>query len=130
MGRKLVEKDLKYCSDLCKWEENCYYSIESYKKTHQKLQKLVQKFNVNIYLILNHVATPLPEKARDLPNFFIQSKRFDYPSLSALYFVQELVEVLTCEMGSLLDGGISNHPPSKDAALSSQDVGLSVMQNH
>lgn len=44
-GRKLVEKELKDCSDLCKWEGNCYYSIESYKKTHQKLQKLVQKFN-------------------------------------------------------------------------------------
>ncbi|KAH9296173.1 hypothetical protein KI387_039761, partial [Taxus chinensis] len=45
-GRKLIERELKEYSDLCKWDDHRYYSlIDSSKKTHQKLRKLIQKFN-------------------------------------------------------------------------------------
>ncbi|XP_057850180.2 midasin isoform X2 [Cryptomeria japonica] len=45
-GRKIIEKELKECSVFCKWDDHRYYPlIESSKKTHQKLRKLIQKFN-------------------------------------------------------------------------------------
>ncbi|XP_020530997.1 LOW QUALITY PROTEIN: midasin [Amborella trichopoda] len=46
VGRKNIEKDLKDFSKLCKWEDHTYVALtEMSKRTHQKLRKLLQKFN-------------------------------------------------------------------------------------
>ncbi|KAK8943576.1 hypothetical protein KSP40_PGU010141 [Platanthera guangdongensis] len=44
-GKGSIEKDLKEYSRLFSWEHPCTHSLESSRKTRQKICKLVQKFN-------------------------------------------------------------------------------------
>lgn len=48
LNRKNVEAELKEVLKLCRWERPVnYLSIETTKRTRQKVKKLIQKFTVS-----------------------------------------------------------------------------------
>ena len=48
-GRKEVEKELKECLKLYNWERS---TVESFRRTRQKIWKYVKKYNVHLQLTL------------------------------------------------------------------------------
>ncbi|KAF8388344.1 hypothetical protein HHK36_027010 [Tetracentron sinense] len=127
-NRRKIEMELKELSKLCRWEHpDSYLSVETFKRTRQKIRKLIQKFNDVLQLRLSDILNQeeaqrgIKTLAMPGPKFFNDASDKNgvilLASLDLAWFTDKDRSIWCVDWRKKVDSALQNLHPRKTSGI-------------